>query len=1148
MEYYVAGAERPVDRCVRDAAECDLYIGIFAWRYGYIPPGKDSSITELEFRAAVAADKPVLVFLLDEDTAWPRSAMDKDSTRIDKLREELGRDWLASFFCNPQELATLVTTAVHNQLAGNGEDPPPGGGQLDPVIVRDYLVRIVQQYGRLDLEALTPAQYEDQLRVQLRSVFVEPDIREDLPVVDLPKRLQQWLAAQENLTEEDLPEGLTSAELDRLRDAYRLRPRRRVLDVLGASGAGQKIVLLGDPGAGKTSLARYLALSLADPEGSAARLAPFAGSLPLLVELKSYEAARSERGCQTLLEFLGQLARAEGLGLAESLLDRYLSHDGRAVAIFDGLDEIFDPAHRAAVTRQIAAFAARYPKVSVVVTSRIIGYSRATLTDADFTHATLQDLDTDQIRDFLAGWYALALQDRPAEAQARTSRLLAAISESRSIAEMAGNPLMLTILAIIGRHQELPRERWKVYDYAATVLVERWDVNRHLRDERLGARFIGEDDKKEMLRRIALRMQIGVEHGGNYLTGAQLQAEFEEYLRCRYGQDQAQAAAIARAMISEFRERNFILSRYGGELYGFVHRAFLEHLCAEAYRFQFEKDQSITIEQLKTEVYGQHWHDPAWREVLRLIAGTIREQWTAHLVTYLCDEVGWPWPWRFLDKPPWNIALAAQCVAEGKSVAGLENAGERVLTRVIQLLEHGNLDDNHKTSKLISDEIVPTLTSVGPAWPGREIYLRWYLARGIRLAWNPMAGLATHIATSLFPRHPVLVDALIDSIRSTHDGRLRATLLNVVASDHADFPEIRDLLIDRATADPNAVVRQAAVHALARLAPTDPEIRDLLLDRATTDPNADVQQTAMQAMIGRNSADSEIRDLLLNGATIETAAQGRQAAARALAGLASTDPEIRDLLLDRAATDTSAGAITDSSQVVRMSAVLTMNGLAPVDPKVRNLLQDRATADANPIVRLLAVLTLKGLAPADPRVRELLHHRATTDANKIVRHAALQGLIEFAPDFLVIRDLLLDRAANDTYGRSRQAAVRALAGLAPADSVIRDLLRNRAITDTDKNVRQAALHGLVGAVVSLPEVRDRLLRSSERVEDLRVGSADWVRLVSADLDDPTVRFVFSGGSNAADRDWLHQLVIRIATCSASFRPDAMPSIGSTMGP
>jgi Domain of unknown function (DUF4062) len=39
MESYVAAPESPLERCLRDVAECDFYIGVFAWRYGYIPPG-----------------------------------------------------------------------------------------------------------------------------------------------------------------------------------------------------------------------------------------------------------------------------------------------------------------------------------------------------------------------------------------------------------------------------------------------------------------------------------------------------------------------------------------------------------------------------------------------------------------------------------------------------------------------------------------------------------------------------------------------------------------------------------------------------------------------------------------------------------------------------------------------------------------------------------------------------------------------------------------------------------------------------------------------------------------------------------------------------------------------------------------------------
>ena len=48
-------------------------------------------------------------------------------------------------------------------------------------------------------------------------------------------------------------------------------------------------------------------------------------------------------------------------------------------------------------------------------------------------------------------------------------------------------------------------------------------------------------------------------------------------------------------MINQFRERNFILSRYGPHLYGFVHRTFLEFFCADAVLAKFQHDRVLTI-------------------------------------------------------------------------------------------------------------------------------------------------------------------------------------------------------------------------------------------------------------------------------------------------------------------------------------------------------------------------------------------------------------------------------------------------------------------------------------------------------------------------------------------------------------------------
>src|SRR4051812_2387639 len=73
MEDYVATDERPLDRCLADVAECDIYVGIFAWRYGFVPAAGNPerrSITDLEYRKACELGKRRLNFLLDERVRW----------------------------------------------------------------------------------------------------------------------------------------------------------------------------------------------------------------------------------------------------------------------------------------------------------------------------------------------------------------------------------------------------------------------------------------------------------------------------------------------------------------------------------------------------------------------------------------------------------------------------------------------------------------------------------------------------------------------------------------------------------------------------------------------------------------------------------------------------------------------------------------------------------------------------------------------------------------------------------------------------------------------------------------------------------------------------------------------------------------------
>lgn len=183
----------------------------------------------------------------------------------------------------------------------------------------------------------------------------------------------------------------------------------------------------------------------------------------------------------------------------------------------------------------IAGFSLDYPKVQIIVTSRIVGYNPKILANAGFTQFTLQEFEEKHIKIFLDRWYSLALYDNQEEANERKQRIIKSLKDSSSIRQLAGNPLLLTILAIIGKHQEIPRERWKLYDHAAGVLIEHWEVNRHLKDVKFNVDFIGEDDKKELLRRIAFKMQLGPKGlAGNFIHRLELQEEIQAYIQNRY--------------------------------------------------------------------------------------------------------------------------------------------------------------------------------------------------------------------------------------------------------------------------------------------------------------------------------------------------------------------------------------------------------------------------------------------------------------------------------------------------------------------------------------------------------------------------------------------------------------------------------------
>ena len=122
MEDYVARDARVTDVCLNDVAESQIYLGIFAWRYGYVPPDGNPdrrSITELEYRKAVAMGKPRVLFCLNDGAPWPDELRDSitgeghGGADITRLRDMVGRDRMPGLFSSVQDLGLNAAAALH---------------------------------------------------------------------------------------------------------------------------------------------------------------------------------------------------------------------------------------------------------------------------------------------------------------------------------------------------------------------------------------------------------------------------------------------------------------------------------------------------------------------------------------------------------------------------------------------------------------------------------------------------------------------------------------------------------------------------------------------------------------------------------------------------------------------------------------------------------------------------------------------------------------------------------------------------------------------------------------------------------------------------------------------------------------------------
>jgi energy-coupling factor transporter ATP-binding protein EcfA2 len=273
----------------------------------------------------------------------------------------------------------------------------------------------------------------------------------------------------------------------------------RPLSALEAAIQNKQMVLLGDPGSGKTTFINHLALCLAahrlEPQGDwLARLSIWpekeADLIPVPVTLRDF--AQWSRTCSTkaepchLWDFIVNRLEAQNLKSVAAPLERALE-EGRVIVLPDGLDEIPDKAKGAFVREAIRSFARRYPETRLIATCRVLSYQHEGYKLNEFPDFELAAFDEDMIKRFIKAWYAelVRLGTIKTDEAETLKRGLEDALERPDIRELASNPLLLTVMALVNTHKgRLPDARAKLYEEAVDILLWRWDQHKAIGGEK----------------------------------------------------------------------------------------------------------------------------------------------------------------------------------------------------------------------------------------------------------------------------------------------------------------------------------------------------------------------------------------------------------------------------------------------------------------------------------------------------------------------------------------------------------------------------------------------------------------------------------------------------------------------------------------
>jgi formylglycine-generating enzyme required for sulfatase activity/energy-coupling factor transporter ATP-binding protein EcfA2 len=425
----------------------------------------------------------------------------------------------------------------------------------------------------------------------------------------------------------------------------------------------QRLVVVGDPGCGKTTLLCYIALTYArnwtEAQGLVQkRLGLPNPRLPILLFLRDFATHlqhthpdQSLDGPALLLDYLHKFFANQEIRLPEAFFTGPLEK-GTCVVLLDGMDEVAKTAIRRRIARIIERFTRCYPDNRYVVTSRVKGYTDSVRLGETYAVAKVRDFSREDMKQFLTHWNraveaVLAGGDTESsrkKARRQSRALLAAIDGNDRVRELAVNPLLLTVIALVQRYRaKLPERRTELYEEAVEVLLGKWDAAKGMKctQDELDA-----GDCRSLLEPVALAM---MEQRRREIDAEALHHHLTQQF-CSTATNNRRAEKRAERFLARINERSGLVTERGQGTYSFSHLTFQEHLAARAVA-----DRKDYIDYTLKRI-ADSW----WREVVLLMAGylsTQGRQRATDLIRAVMDHKEEPEPYH-------NLVLAADCLRD----------------------------------------------------------------------------------------------------------------------------------------------------------------------------------------------------------------------------------------------------------------------------------------------------------------------------------------------------------------------------------------------------------------------------------------------------------------------------------------------------